>query len=463
MERPTWEEIKSSIEQRMQSASVHEICIQDFLDKTRKVYDGATGLVDWNTIGDLNPRDIVEMDSLSMPSDTSAISKFAIIKLNGGLGTSMGLSQAKSLIHIRRDATFFDIILKQARHLREKTALEIPLLFMNSFNTRSDTLNYPGISDINSSLHLAADFIQNQVPRLDAKTLLPVGDGNDGSHWCPPGHGDIYNSLWISGILDTLLEKGFSHAFISNGDNLGAVMHSGIAGHIIDEGLDFAMEVTPKTRADIKGGVLYRSLTGQKRIELLETAQVPPDHKSDFENISRFQDFSINNLWVSLESLRDRLKAGPLSLSLIVNQKSFDDQPVLQLESAMGAAVGQFDRTRMIRVPRKRFAPVKNCADLLVRRSDACELDENQALVLRASAEPVVQLDDNYKSVQDFESHFPEVPSLLSAHSLTVEGPWLFDTQVKIQGDVRLINRTGAQKSISSLKRGTLNNESVNP
>ncbi len=463
MTRPSWEEIQSSIEQRMRSASVHDICIQDFLDKTRKVFDGATGLVDWKAIGDLNAEDIVEMDSLPLPEDSSAISKFAIIKLNGGLGTSMGLSQAKSLIHIRRDATFFDIILKQVRHLREKTGLQIPLLFMNSFNTREDTLNYPGIADINQDLELSADFIQNQVPRLNAESLLPVGDGNHGAHWCPPGHGDIYNSLWISGILETLLEKGFSHAFISNGDNLGAVMHSGIAHHMIQEGLDFAMEVTPKTRADIKGGVLYRSLTGQKRIELLETAQVPPDNKDDFEDISRFKDFSINNLWVSLESLRDRLKKGPLSLSLIVNQKSYEDQPVLQLESAMGAAVGQFDRTRMIRVPRKRFAPVKSCADLLVRRSDACELDENQALILRSNVEPVIQLDDNYKKVQDFEAYFPEVPSLLSAHSLTVEGPWLFDAPIKIQGDVRLMNRTGAQKKISGLKRSTFKDESVKP
>ena len=195
MTRPSWEEIQSSIEQRMRSASVHDICIQDFLDKTRKVFDGATGLVDWKAIGDLNAEDIVEMDSLPLPEDSSAISKFAIIKLNGGLGTSMGLSQAKSLIHIRRDATFFDIILKQVRHLREKTGLQIPLLFMNSFNTREDTLNYPGIADINQDLELSADFIQNQVPRLNAESLLPVGDGNHGSHWCPPGHGDIYNSL----------------------------------------------------------------------------------------------------------------------------------------------------------------------------------------------------------------------------------------------------------------------------
>ncbi|MCB1138415.1 MAG: UTP--glucose-1-phosphate uridylyltransferase [Leptospiraceae bacterium] len=461
MARPSWEEIKSGIEQRMQWASVHEICIQDFLDKTRKVYDGATGLVDWSSIGDLHSDDIVEMESLEVPEGNAAISRFAIIKLNGGLGTSMGLSKAKSLIHVRRDATFFDIILKQIHHLREKTGLQIPLLFMNSFNTREDTLGYPGIADINSSLGLPADFLQNQVPRLDKETLLPVGDGQDAGHWCPPGHGDIYNSLWISGILDSLLEKGYSHAFISNGDNLGAVMHSGIAEHVIEAGLDFAMEVTPKSRADIKGGVLYRSLTGQQRIELLETAQVPPEHKDDFEDINRFQDFSINNLWVNLDSLRHRLKQGPLSLSLIVNQKSYNDIPVLQLESAMGAAVGQFDRTRMIRVPRKRFAPVKNCADLLVRRSDACQLDDNQALVLKSKVEPVVQLDDNYKVVQDFESRIQVPPSLQEAYSLTVEGPWLFDIPVKIHGDVRLINRSGAQKAISGLKRSTFKNESV--
>ena len=462
MTRPSWEEIQNSIQNRMNEASVHEICTNDFLDKTRKVYDGATGLVDWQSIGDLSTSDIVAMEDLQ-DSDNAIIAKFAIIKLNGGLGTSMGLSRAKSLIRIRRDATFFDIILKQLHHLREKTGIQIPLLFMNSFNTRNDTLEYPGIASVNASQELGADFLQNQVPRLDAETLLPIGDGSQSAHWCPPGHGDIYNSLQISGMLESLLSRGFSHAFISNGDNLGAVMHSGIAGFMVREGLDFSMEVTPKTRADIKGGVLYRSLTGSKRIELLETAQVPADHKSDFEDIDRFQDFSINNLWVNLEALRDRLKQGPLYLSLIVNQKKFEERPVLQLESAMGAAVGQFDRTRIVRVPRSRFAPVKSCADLLVRRSDACHLDDSQALVLRAAVEPVVQLDDNYKGISDFEAHFPEIPSLYSANSFTVEGPWLFDAPVRIQGDVRLINRTGAQKKISGLKRESFKDESVKP
>ena len=324
---------------------------------------------------------------------------------------------------------------------------------MNSINTQADTLAVPGVIDMNREAGLPADFLQNMVPRIDQESLMPMGNGSEDSHWCPPGHGDVYLALQTTGLLDRLLEKGYRTLFLSNGDNLGATADARLLDYFTREKLEFMSEVTPKTLADLKGGVLFRR-TGGGAIELLETAQVPDEHIKDFQDVERFAYFNINNLWANLEALRDRLKAGSLDLSLIVNPKVVEDQPVLQLETAMGAAVGRFERTRVMIVPRRRFAPAKTCADLLVRRSDACELTDDLALELspkRTLGEPVVKLSDHYKKIRGFEELIPELPSLLDCKELSVEGPVRFDQPVSIKGAVRIRTNSTDPVNISKL------------
>ena len=455
--------IENAIKTRMagQPAGI----IEDFTEKAKLVHAGATGKADWANIGDLREDDQVKLADLT-ETDQALYSKLVLVKLNGGLGTSMGLSKAKSLIGIRKDKTFFDVILEQLQVIRERTGKKIPLLFMNSFNTQADTLNYPGIAKLNDDL--PSDFLQNMVPRLDAGTLEPleINGIEDTSHpdlWCPPGHGDIFLSLKETGLLDKLIEQGYEYAFLSNGDNLGAVVDGRIITMMARQSIDFAMEVTPKTKADIKGGVLYREKNGAQRIQLLETAQVPEGHMPDFEDINRFEFFSINNLWVRLPALKERLRQGPLSLSLIVNPKEVGGKKVLQLECAMGSGIGQFDKTKVIEVPRSRFAPVKKCDDLLVRRSDAYILDENKALVKNPQgrgAEPVVKLSDDYKKVADFERLVQEIPSILELEELVVEGPVLFDIPVTLKGKVKFIAQNGTAK-ISKLGKTSFENETL--
>ncbi|MCB1146818.1 MAG: UTP--glucose-1-phosphate uridylyltransferase, partial [Leptospiraceae bacterium] len=263
--------------------------------------------------------------------------------------------------------------------------------------------------------------------------------------------------------LEKLIEQVYEYAFLSNGDSLGAVVDGRIITMMARQSIVFAMEVTPKTKADIKGGVLYREKNGAQRIQLLETAQVPEGHMPDFEDINRFEFFSINNLWVRLPALKERLRQGPLSLSLIVNPKEVGGKKVLQLECAMGSGIGQFDKTKVIEVPRSRFAPVKKCDDLLVRRSDAYILDENKALVKNPQGrgvEPVVKLSDDYKKVADFERLVQEVPSILELEELVVEGPVLFDIPVTLKGKVKFIAQNGTAK-ISKLGKTSFENETL--
>jgi UTP--glucose-1-phosphate uridylyltransferase len=115
---------------------------------------------------------------------------------------------------------------------------------------------------------------------------------------------------------------------------------------------------------------------------------------------------------------------------------------VIQIESAMGAAIEVFDGAQLIEVSRARFLPVKTTNDLLVLRSDCYRLEESHHLVLEddVKAVPFVDLDPRfYKVVQKFDQRFPEgVPSLRRAEQLVVRGDWTFGKDVSVVGAVEL-------------------------
>ena len=170
------------------------------------------------------------------------------------------------------------------------------------------------------------------------------------------------------------------------------------------------------TEADRKGGhIARRRADGQ--LVLRETAQTSPEDEESFRDFRRWRYYNTNTLWIDLEALGRELskRDGILDLPLIVNRKTVDprDQdspPVLQLESAMGAAIGSFSGARVLCVPRTRFAPVKTTDDLLVLRSDVYRLtDECEVQPLRETL-PFVELDPSYyKLLDEFEARWAEV------------------------------------------------------
>jgi UTP--glucose-1-phosphate uridylyltransferase len=128
---------------------------------------------------------------------------------------------------------------------------------------------------------------------------------------------------------------------------------------------------------------------------------------------------------------------------LIRNEKTVDPTDpssprVVQIESAMGAAVEVFDGATAIEVDRSRFVGVKTTNDLMLLRSDVYEVGED--FRLRAQVEPaLVDLDRRfYTTIADFDARVPEPPSLVDATSLTVRGDWRFGRGVVVSGDVRL-------------------------
>ncbi|PKQ19061.1 MAG: UTP--glucose-1-phosphate uridylyltransferase, partial [Actinobacteria bacterium HGW-Actinobacteria-8] len=369
---------------KMREAGVSQAAIDVFSHYYGKLEAGATGLILEETIEPLT--DPVHLDGVTVDDDAAkaALAKTAIVKLNGGLGTSMGMDRAKSLLPVRGKQTFLDVIVGQVQKGRATTGAPLPLVLMNSFRTRDDSLEalaeHPGLQVDG----LPLDFVQNKEPKLLVDGLTPVEWPADPDlEWCPPGHGDIYTAILASGVLDALIDAGFRYASVSNSDNLGAVPNARIAGWFAASGAPYAAELCERTAADRKGGHLaVRKADGQ--LILRDTAQTAPDEMHFFTDEHHHPFFHTNNLWWDLEQLKAALteRGAVLGLPLIRNTKNVDpadkESPeVFQIETAMGAAIEVFEGATAIVVGRDRFLPVKTTNDLLVLRSDAYELQED--------------------------------------------------------------------------------------
>jgi UTP--glucose-1-phosphate uridylyltransferase len=436
---------------KMRGALVSEPVIAAFGSALNRLANGDKGLMPEASIEPA--KNLPALESLPEAVSTALIGQLAVIKLNGGLGTGMGLDRAKSLIRVKGDDTFLDLTARQILHLRNRAGAEgLAFYLMNSFSTQKDTLDYLGSRHPELMACGPVDFLQSKVPKLEAATLEPAAWPADPQlEWCPPGHGDIYPSLLASGLLEELLAKGVKYAFVSNSDNLGATVDARLLNHFAESGASFMMEVAARTAADRKGGHLARRIA-DGRLVLRESAQCPAEDTDAFQDIERHGYFNTNNLWLRLDHLKAELdrNGGMLPLPLIANHKTVDPKvgsstKVVQLETAMGAAIECFPNTSAVVVPRSRFAPVKTTADLLAVRSDAYEVTDDWRLQLAASRDgvpPIVDLDGKfYKTVGAFEPFFAAgTPSLLGCSSLTVKGAVAFPAGVVCRGRVVFFN-----------------------
>jgi UTP--glucose-1-phosphate uridylyltransferase len=432
----------SAATDKMRAEGLSDTAIETFAHYERLLREGEQGALPESELEPLEGLPDVQ----DLPdSDGAALDQAVVLKLNGGLGTSMGMTRAKSLLEVKEGLSFLDIIVRQVLHLRERHGARVPLLLMNSFATHDDTLaaleRYPELAVDGLSL----DFLQGKVPKLLEDGYEPVEWPADPAlEWAPPGHGDVYTSLAGSGMLDELLSRGYRYLFLSNSDNLGAVLDTRILDWFAREGLPFLSESTDRTEGDRKGGHLARRRSDGGLV-LRETAQTPDEDREAFEDVRRHRFFNCNTIWVDLRALQRTLdeRGGVLGLPMIVNRKTVDPNDpsspaVLQLETAMGAAIGVFDGAGALRVPRSRFTPVKTTSDLLIVRSDAYRLGDDWTVSTARETPPVVSLDpDHFKLMGDFEPRFANgPPSLVEAERLTVEGDVSFGRDVVVRGSV---------------------------
>ncbi|MEO6026310.1 MAG: UTP--glucose-1-phosphate uridylyltransferase [Candidatus Binatia bacterium] len=438
---------------RMRAEGLPDLALATFAHFYEQLVSGATGLI---TEDSIEPIPTLP-DSATFGADLVArgrreLGKTVLVKLNGGLATSMGLTGPKGLLTVKDDLTFLDVVLRQAE------TYGIPLVLMDSFSTHDATLAAVAAHP-KARADLVVAFEQHKVPKITKADFSPGAWANDPRlEWCPPGHGNIYAALATSGALDRLLAQGYEHAFVSNIDNLGAVIDPAILGYFAEHGHGFMMEATDRTEADKKGGHLARR--GDGRLLLREVAQCPASELAVFRDIALHRYFNTNNIWLSLPKLKAFLTAcdGVVKLPMIRNTKTIDPRDaaspvVYQLETAMGAAIELFDDAAAVRVPRLRFAAVKKTGDLLGIRSDAYVLTDDFRVMAnprRTLGQIVVDLDDrHYAFIDQMEERFPAgPPSLIDCEKLEVVGDVRFEKGVVVKGTVRVVNDASAPRTI---------------
>ena len=437
---------------RMKEAGLPDIAIRNFLHYYEALGAGESGLIPEATIEPVGGLpDAEALDPALSDLGRAALGRTVVIKLNGGLGTSMGMRKAKSLLPVKAGRTFLHIIAAACAHQG------VPLVLMNSFATRADSLaalSAAPAAPARPARDLPPDFVQHRIPKVLVADLTPARwPQNPDLTWCPPGHGDLYPALVSSGALDALQAAGVDYAFVSNADNLGAVVDPAILGHLVSRHVPFLMEVTDRTAADRKGGHLARR-RADGQLLVRERAQCPEAELPVFEDVAAHRYFNTNSLWLHLPTVRRLLdeRDGVLGLPLIVNRKPLDPRDpatpaVVQLETAMGSAIEAIPGAEALRVPRARFAPVKTTSDLLAVRSDAYRLTEDHRVIPHPARDPAlpaldVRLDDRfYRLIDQLEARFPHgPPSLLHCSELEIVGDVIFGRDVTCRGRVAIRN-----------------------
>ena len=413
---------------------------ENFIRLYEKFREGPLKINNWDSIQSPDEKFLLPSTSIKVPDRKTVqknLSRMAVCKLNGGLGTSMGCQMPKSTIVVRESKSFLDLIVDQLCEVERDFGVKVPLILMNSFYTHEETKKI--IEKYSGRLEVKT-FQQNKFPRLSEDSFQPLSEKEFGiDAWYPPGHGDFYSCIFELGFLDQLLEEGREVLFISNADNLGAVIDPCILAHMLDNDIPFLIEMTPKTPADVKGGTIYRE---GDDLKLLEIASVPEEHKEEFCSQRKFKVFNTNNIWVNLRHLRKKLAKGPLNLNVIVNRKTIAGKNIIQLETAIGSALECFPGAVGLTVSRDRFLPVKTTNDLLLVQSDLFVLQKGKLTrnpQRKQKGLPRVQLGGEFSQLQDFQDRIPSTPGMLDLDSLDVKGDVRFGAGVQLKGKVQLM------------------------
>ena len=426
--------------------------MDNFFDLFRRyLNDKAKGnFIQWDRINPPQPRQVVNYSDLGNSESVDFLKKLAVIKLNGGLGTSMGCVGPKSVIEVRDGMSFLDLSVRQIEFLNRTYNVNVPFVLMNSFNTDEDTQNiikkYEG-----HSLDIMT-FNQSRYPRVLRDSLLPAPKSYDSqiSDWYPPGHGDVFESLYNSGILDKLIDRGVEIIFLSNADNLGAVVDLRILQHMVESDAEYIMELTDKTKADVKGGTI---IDYDGSVRLLEIAQVPKEHTNEFKSIKKFKYFNTNNIWLNAKAIKRVVENSELEMEIIPNNKTIpadkkgeSDLSIVQLETAVGAAIRHFKNAHGVNVPRRRFLPVKTCSDLMLVKSDLYTLKHGQLIIdpERFGPAPLIKLGSDFKKVSDFQKRINSIPKIVELDHLTITGAVNLGRGVVLKGTVIIVATEGS-------------------
>ena len=162
-----------------------------------------------------------------------------------------------------------------------------------------------------------------------------------------------------------------------------------------------------------------------------------------------------------MKYFEEKMQEGPLNLNVIVNRKTIQEKPVVQLETAIGSALDCFAGAVGLCVSRDRFMPVKKTEDLFLVQSNIFNLDEGRLVrnkERKILSLPVISFGDTLQQVEAFQKCFPRIPDLLELEALDIFGQVRFEGTASLKGQVAL---NGKSQSIIIESGREIENESI--
>ncbi|KAK8346097.1 hypothetical protein V6Z12_A07G191500, partial [Gossypium hirsutum] len=333
------------------------------------------------------------------------LDKVVVLRLNGDLGTAMGSDGPKSLIEVRHNYNFIELVVIQIENLNWKYGCNVPLVLLNPFNTHVETLKsqYPCIA--------AEDF-----------TPLPCKGGTSKDGWYSPGHGEVFQCLRNSGMLDEFISQEKEILFFANIDNLGALLDFRILKNMVENQKEFCMELTPKTSHDQMTGT---HISYEGKVQFIQRAQVPEKHVKEFDSTEKLKLFHTNTMWMNLNVIKRLADAENPNVCIEVHGTK-----VVQFETVADDAIKFFDRAIGINVPRARYLPLRTTADLFLYLCDIYTL-VGYVFKRKSKAKPL-------DPIIEF--------------GLKVTGEVRFGSRVVLKGKVSIAARAGGQLQIPDKK-----------
>jgi UDP-N-acetylglucosamine pyrophosphorylase len=153
----------------MNSEGISPSAISAFESTFKALVSGESGMIPEGSIAPVY--DLPNSEDFPDKPNTSLLQETVVLKLNGGLGTGMGLDKAKSLLQVKGKDTFLDLTAKQVIQMRKDYGSKVKFMLMNSFSTSEDTLaflqqKYPALAK-----EEGLEMMQNKVPKLNAETF----------------------------------------------------------------------------------------------------------------------------------------------------------------------------------------------------------------------------------------------------------------------------------------------------
>lgn len=385
---------------------------------------------------------VVPYESLASISEDIAetkklLDKLVVVKFNGALGTNMGFSGPKSAIEVKNNLTPLDLMVDQVESLNSKYGCNVPLLLMDTAETQDHVQKvlekYSNSKVDIHSLSLSQQPHEKSFEGHSRKDkLYPSSD-----------HSVVFLSLMKSGTLDLLLVQGKEYALVVDSDNVAAVADPKIFNHLIQNQIEYCMEVAPVPSIDLRNSLINLR---PGKFQLVDITQNPTKQSG-----GKFKFINTRSMWVNLRAIKRLIDTDELKIENFSSSKEVNDDQIISRGTGADSAIQFFDHTIGINVAQSRYLPVNSTSDLFLLQSDLYTADEGILVQNPARdnpANPSIELGPEFEKVNDFQSRFKSIPSIINLDSLKVEGDVWFGAGITLKGKVSIVAKPGMKLEI---------------